>query len=57
MKETAEQSAALKQAFKAHFRKCGLDAPLPSDLEAERIAFPLEYGEAYQEFELWELDK
>lgn len=51
MKDTAEQSAALKQAFKAHFRQAGYNAPLPPHLEAERKAFPLEYGEACSEFE------
>ncbi len=51
MKETAAQSAKLKQAFKRHFAKQGYDAPLPDDLEAERQAYPLEWGESCEEWE------
>lgn len=51
MKETARESAALKRAFKDHFTAHGIDAPLPPDLQAESEAFPLEYGEACDEFE------
>lgn len=51
MKETARESAALKVAFKEHFAAHGIDAPLPQNLQSEADAFPLEYGEACEEFE------
>lgn len=51
MKQTADESAVLKQAFKAHFRSQGYLAPLPDDLAQEAKLFPLEWAEACQEWE------
>jgi hypothetical protein len=53
MKETANQSAALKQQFKTHFREHGYCyiAELPATLATEARAFELEWAEACQEWE------
>jgi hypothetical protein len=51
MKETAAQSAELKQRFKSHFRAHGYLSALPDDLQSERNDFPCEWAEACEEFE------
>lgn len=51
MKRTERQSTKLKRMFKEHFAAYGLDAPLPPELQAEADAYPLEYGEASEEYE------
>jgi hypothetical protein len=53
MKETADESAKLKRRFKDHFAKHGYHAVLSPELDKERAAFPLEWGEACEEYERW----
>ena len=50
MMPTAEQSAELKGRFKDFFYGYGYDAPLPADLAELRGRYPLEWGEACEEY-------
>lgn len=51
MMETSEQSVELKQRFKAWFNNNGFDIVMPDKLNALALKWPLEYGEACQEWE------